>query len=90
MNTDGASAAADLADALADFAERACVPGSPGEVWVTVGTPHEIEQRTVRLPTAVVDWITELLEDEAEVLDQGRDGHGAGGLQVASGPGGWY
>ncbi|MGW7586630.1 hypothetical protein ACWGKU_33470 [Kitasatospora sp. NPDC054768] len=42
-----------------------------------------IEQRTVRLPTGVADWITELLCDETRALETGpgtaghdRDGNG--------------
>ncbi|MFJ9448031.1 hypothetical protein ACIRRH_40325 [Kitasatospora sp. NPDC101235] len=65
MNTgnDSEAAATDLADALEAFADHATAPGTAtgDDVWVTIGTPYGIEQRTLRLPTGVADWITELL-----------------------------
>ncbi|MGE7436980.1 hypothetical protein [Kitasatospora sp. NPDC001175] len=72
MSGDSAGAATDLADALEAFADRAGAPGSPREVWVTIGTPHDIEQRTVQLPSDLVDWITELVRDETQSLEAGH------------------
>lgn len=74
MSADSAGAADDLADALESFADLAAASGDPREIWVTIGTPHGIEQRTVVLPTGVADWIGDLLRDESEALDQGRTG----------------
>ncbi|MFG3053601.1 hypothetical protein ACGFZP_21985 [Kitasatospora sp. NPDC048239] len=73
MSGDSAGAAVDLADALEAFADRAGAPGSPREVWVTIGTPHDIEQRTVQLPADLADWISELVRDEVRTLEAGSD-----------------
>ncbi|MER7671213.1 hypothetical protein ABTY61_22480 [Kitasatospora sp. NPDC096128] len=82
MNTDNDSeaAATDLADALETFADRAAAPGTgaAADVWLTIGTPYEIEQRTVRLPAGVADWITELLRDETQALQAGHQVAGRG------------
>ncbi|MGW3186146.1 hypothetical protein ACWDD9_43445 [Kitasatospora sp. NPDC001119] len=52
MNTgnDSQAAVTDLADALKAFADHAVPPGAAAgdDVWVTIGTPYGIEQRTVR------------------------------------------
>ncbi|MEV7190089.1 hypothetical protein [Kitasatospora sp. NPDC093102] len=39
---------------------------------MTIGTPYGIEQGTLRLPTGVADWITELLRDETQALEAGH------------------
>ncbi|MFJ4192084.1 hypothetical protein [Kitasatospora sp. NPDC089509] len=72
MNTDHDSqaAGADLADALAAFA-RAAGPDGGADLWLTIGTPYDIEQRTVRLPVGVADWIAELLREETQALESG-------------------
>ncbi|MET8630297.1 hypothetical protein ABZW30_42435 [Kitasatospora sp. NPDC004669] len=73
---DSEAAAADLADALETFADLAATPpGTGADVWLTIGTPYEIEQRTLRLPAGVADWITELLRDETQALQ--ADHHAA-------------
>ncbi|MFF2549113.1 hypothetical protein ACFVUY_42030 [Kitasatospora sp. NPDC058063] len=71
--TDSQAAATDLADALETFADHATAPGTGAgdDVWLTIGTPYGIEQRTVRLPTGIADWITELLRDETRTLETG-------------------
>ncbi|MFE6872282.1 hypothetical protein ACFVFS_37775 [Kitasatospora sp. NPDC057692] len=71
MSGDGAAAAADLADALEAFADQAAEPGSEREIWVTIGTQHDIEQRTVAITVNVADWVGELLRAEADILDRG-------------------
>ncbi|MFI9788527.1 hypothetical protein ACIHEI_34185 [Kitasatospora sp. NPDC051984] len=76
MSSDDAAAAGDLADALQGFADRAAGPGATGEVWVTIGTPHDVEQRTVQLPLNIADWITELIREEAQALEAGISGQG--------------
>ncbi|MDH6709919.1 hypothetical protein P3T27_006668 [Kitasatospora sp. MAA19] len=63
------------------FRLRRCVPGTAtdvapggnggnGGVQATIGTLYEIEQRTVRIPAGVADWIAELLREEAQVLEE--------------------
>ncbi|ARF83336.1 hypothetical protein ACIG0C_33445 [Kitasatospora aureofaciens] len=84
MNADSTGAAGDLADVLDAFADQAAAPGDPREIWVTIGTPHSIEQRTVVLSAGVADWIGDLLRDESEALEQGRTGR-----QPDDGPGGF-
>ncbi|MFF9647277.1 hypothetical protein [Kitasatospora aureofaciens] len=76
--TDSGAAATDLADALEAFADHAVGPGTAAgdDVWVTIGTPYRIEQRTVRLPVGVADRITELLRDETRTLETGTADHG--------------
>ncbi|MFC8448845.1 hypothetical protein [Kitasatospora sp. NPDC057223] len=64
MSSDSTSAAADLADALDDFTDKAAGTGAERDVWLTVGAPHDNEQRTVQLPADVADWIAELLRAE--------------------------
>ncbi|MFJ7912644.1 hypothetical protein [Kitasatospora sp. NPDC096204] len=78
--TDTRAAATDLADALETFADHAVAPGTATEddVCVAIGTPYGIEQRTVRLPINVADWITELLRDETRTLEAGPDEDGGG------------
>jgi hypothetical protein len=76
---DAPGAAADLADAWEAFADQAGTPGGPGEVWVTVGTLHTLEQRTVQLPANLADWITELLREDIEALEAGTAGRDAAG-----------
>ncbi|MFI6448540.1 hypothetical protein [Kitasatospora sp. NPDC050543] len=77
MSGDSASAAADLADALDDFAEQAATPDAERDVWVTIGTPHDVEQRTIQISTEIADWVTELLRAELDVLTKGlRSGGG--------------
>ncbi|MFE9427819.1 hypothetical protein ACFYNO_33215 [Kitasatospora sp. NPDC006697] len=72
MSADSAAAAADLADALDEFADKAVGPDPTlDQVWVTVGTAHDIEQRTVLLPVSVADWIAELVREETQTLDAG-------------------
>ncbi|MET8630285.1 hypothetical protein ABZW30_42375 [Kitasatospora sp. NPDC004669] len=94
MNSDNDSeaAAADLADALEAFADHAAAPGTGtgADVWLTIGTPYKIEQRTVRLPTSVADWIAELLREETQelevghrVVDRGRDDDPAADVEPA-------
>ena len=46
MSSDSTGAAADLADALDDFTERAAVAGAERAIWLSVGGPHDLEQRT--------------------------------------------
>lgn len=72
MTADSAGAAEDLADILETFADLAAAPGEPQEIWVTIGTPHGIEQRTVTLSAGIADWIGELLREEAQTLETGR------------------
>lgn len=72
------------ADVLEAFADLAAAPGEPQEIWVTIGTPHGIEQRTLTLSAGVADWIGELLREEAQGLgtaaaDRDRDDDGQGG-----------
>nr|BFD96331.1 hypothetical protein KitaXyl93_76910 [Kitasatospora sp. Xyl93] len=71
--TDSGAAATDLADALEAFADLAVAPGTVagGGVWLTIGAPYGIEQRTVRLPVGAADWITEFLRDETRTLEPG-------------------
>ncbi|MGW2256126.1 hypothetical protein ACWCXH_39220 [Kitasatospora sp. NPDC001660] len=76
MNGDNEGAAADLADTLEAFADLAATPGTGADVWLTIGTPYEIEQRTVRLPAGVADWITELLREETQALEAGHRADG--------------
>lgn len=78
-----AGAAGDLADALEAFADRAGAPGMPGEVWVTVGIPYDVEQRSLQLPVNAADWIAELVQDETGALDAGL----GAGLGSGAGPG---
>ncbi|MFJ1707390.1 hypothetical protein [Kitasatospora sp. NPDC088346] len=68
-----AAAAADLAEVLEDFVERVGVPGTDSGVQVTIGTGHNTELRTVRMPADVVDWITEALREEIDTLPHYRD-----------------
>ncbi|MFE3875410.1 hypothetical protein ACFXPX_13540 [Kitasatospora sp. NPDC059146] len=77
MNADSAGAAGELADTLEDFADQAGAPGDSREIWVTIGAPHSIEQRTVVLSAGVADWIGELIREEAETLVSGKPGCGA-------------
>ncbi|WP_035838597.1 hypothetical protein [Kitasatospora azatica] len=79
MSTDSAGAADDLADALREFADRAGGPGAAGAVWVTIGTPHDVEQRTVQFPVNVADWVTELVREETLALEAGTAGRDPGG-----------
>ncbi|MFI9365954.1 hypothetical protein ACIG5E_33620 [Kitasatospora sp. NPDC053057] len=77
MSADSAGAADDLADVLESFADLAAAPGDPQEIWVTIGTPHGIQQRTVVLSAGVADWIGDLLRGESEALEQGWAGREA-------------
>ncbi|MER7850625.1 hypothetical protein ABTZ03_42605 [Kitasatospora sp. NPDC096077] len=70
MTDDTEGAASDLADALAAFA-RAAGPDGGADLWLTIATPYDIEQRTVHLPAGVADWITELLREETQALESG-------------------
>ncbi|MGW2255750.1 hypothetical protein ACWCXH_37215 [Kitasatospora sp. NPDC001660] len=76
MNIDSEDAAADLADALEAFADLAATSGTGADVWLTIGTPYGIEQRTVRLPAGVADWVTELGREETHELEAGHRADG--------------
>ncbi|MFJ9448318.1 hypothetical protein ACIRRH_41880 [Kitasatospora sp. NPDC101235] len=97
VNTGNGSGAAatGLAVALETFADYAVVPGvtAGDDVWATIGTPYGIEQRTVRLPTGVAGWITELLRDETRTLGTGPGtadhGQDAGGQDAGVEPAWW-
>ncbi len=78
-----ATAAADLAYALDDFTDKAAATGAERDVWLTVGGPHDLEQRTVQLPADVADWITELLRAEPADLT-GHAGSGDDGVGNAA------
>ncbi|MEE1782780.1 hypothetical protein PUR71_07605 [Streptomyces sp. SP17BM10] len=87
MNTgnDSEGAAADLAAALDAFTHAAAPgpgphagTGAGADVWLTIHTPYDIEQHTLRLPVDVADWITELLHDETRNLEAGRPGEAGG------------
>ncbi len=84
MRSDSRAASAAFADALEDLAAVAAAPGARRDVRVTVDGPHDAEQRTVRIPADVADWITELVRSRSDTVRQSRehtdrnDGDGSG------------
>jgi hypothetical protein len=68
VSNDLPASAAALADALDDFANRTAAPGAARDVVLTVGGPGDGQQRTVRLPGDVADWLTEVVCAELDDL----------------------
>ncbi|WP_329500559.1 hypothetical protein [Kitasatospora herbaricolor] len=68
MSNDLPVPAADLADALDNFANRTAVPGAERDVHLMVGGPHAPQQRTVRLPGNAAAWLTEVVRAELDAL----------------------
>ncbi|MET8630743.1 hypothetical protein ABZW30_44850 [Kitasatospora sp. NPDC004669] len=77
------TAADDLADALETFADHTAAPGTAAgaDVWLTIGTPYEIEQRTVRLPTSVAGTAPAAAPTTNPALQTRAAGTGGGTLR---------